>query len=151
MLCRRHSAGIAKRGAEMDLQYLKYYVAIISSRSINSAARKLDISRSSLMAALNSMENEIGEILTIRSQNGISPTEKGEKIYHDACQILGITQSWKKSKQQDNDIIHIKVDIAPMFEHTFFEGILNELSGLYPNLAFYTNVVSVTAKDFPIF
>lgn len=60
----------------MTINQLKYIIAISKVNSINEAAKKLYISQPSLTNALQSLENEVGFDIFIRSKSGISLTVK---------------------------------------------------------------------------
>ena len=49
----------------MNLNHLEYYVQIVKYGSITKAAKKIFISPSALIAALNSLEEELGYKLLI--------------------------------------------------------------------------------------
>lgn len=56
---------------------------------------KLFRSRSTLVAAMNNLEEEIGFKLLNRDVRGVSLTEHGIKVYHDAQNILNIIGAWQ--------------------------------------------------------
>ena len=77
----------------MRLEQLKYLVEIAKTNSMSIAAENLHIAQSSLSLSMKQLEEELKTVIFVRSKKGSFLTEKGEEIYHKACQILDITQS----------------------------------------------------------
>ena len=72
----------------MTINQLKYIIAISKVNSINEAAKKLYISQPSLTNALQSLENEVGFDIFIRSKSGISLTVKGAEFLGYAKSVV---------------------------------------------------------------
>lgn len=72
----------------MTINQLKYIIAISRVNSINEAAKKLYISQPSLTNALQSLENEVGFDIFIRSKSGISLTVKGAEFLGYAKSVV---------------------------------------------------------------
>ena len=61
----------------MKLDQMRYFLEIARCSSINKAAENLHLSQQNLNSSLNSLEEELGHKLCIRSHAGIRLTEKG--------------------------------------------------------------------------
>ena len=72
----------------MQLQQLRYVIAIAQSGSMNSVARKLFISQSSLSVAVKELESELGIRIFNRSSKGISLTSDGVEFLGYARQVV---------------------------------------------------------------
>lgn len=72
----------------MTINQLKYIIAISKVNSINEAAKKLYISQPNLTNALQSLENEVGFDIFIRSKSGISLTVKGAEFLGYAKSVV---------------------------------------------------------------
>lgn len=72
----------------MTINQLKYIIAVSKVNSINEAAKKLYISQPSLTNALQSLENEVGFDIFIRSKSGISLTVKGAEFLGYAKSVV---------------------------------------------------------------
>ena len=68
----------------MQLDYLKYIIAVKQYGSINKAAEKLYISQQYISKVLKTMEHESGKTLFVRSNHGVELTVDGEKVYQFA-------------------------------------------------------------------
>ncbi len=62
----------------MKLDQIRYFLEIARCSSINKAAENLHLSQQNLNSSLNSLEEELGHKLCVRSHAGIRLTEKGE-------------------------------------------------------------------------
>lgn len=72
----------------MQLQQLRYVIAIAEMGSMNSVARKLFISQSSLSVAVKELEGELGIRIFNRSSKGISLTSDGVEFLGYARQVV---------------------------------------------------------------
>lgn len=68
----------------MNLKDQQYMTALFFEGSLTKAARRLGISQSALSKWLFDLEQEIGQLLVVRSKNGVIFTEAGQ-IYLDGC------------------------------------------------------------------
>lgn len=68
----------------MNLKDQQYMTALFHEGSFTKAARRLNISQPALSKWLFDLEQEIGQLLVIRSKNGVFLTEAGQ-IYLDGC------------------------------------------------------------------
>lgn len=72
----------------MQLQQLRYVIAIAENGSMNSVARKLFISQSSLSVAVKELEGELGIRIFNRSSRGITLTSDGVEFLSYARQVV---------------------------------------------------------------
>ncbi len=72
----------------MTLQQLKYVIEVARSRSISKAAQNLFISQPSLSNALKELENELGIVMFIRTNKGITMTPEGVEFLGYARQVV---------------------------------------------------------------
>jgi len=71
----------------MKLHQLKYFIEVVSSGSINEAARRLYISQPTLSKAIRELEKEVGFTLFTRTSTGISLSQDGAEFLSYARQI----------------------------------------------------------------
>jgi len=72
----------------MELRQFKYFVAVVDSRSISSAAHHLHVVQSALSHQIANLEKELGTVLLLRGKNGVVPTEAGVLMYQYAQTVL---------------------------------------------------------------
>lgn len=71
----------------MTLQQLRYVIRVAQEGSVNLAAQKLFISQPSLSNAIADLEREMGIVIFVRSNRGVSLTEEGTKFLSYARQV----------------------------------------------------------------
>ena len=76
----------------MTLQQLKYAVKVAEKLSINEAAKELYISQPSLSNAIISLEKELQLTIFLRTNRGVTVTNKGREFLGYAQQVLMQTQ-----------------------------------------------------------
>lgn len=79
----------------MQLRYLEYFCAAVECKSLNRAARKLNVSPQALCAGVAALEKKLGYPLLDRSPSGVTPTSNGETVFHDALQFTEMVQKWQ--------------------------------------------------------
>ncbi|MFF5996442.1 LysR family transcriptional regulator [Lysinibacillus sp. KU-BSD001] len=67
---------------------LEYIIEVAKMKSINKAAKSLNVTQPTISQAIYQMEEEIGFPLFIRSKSGTYPSEKGKDIIKKAVEIL---------------------------------------------------------------
>ena len=72
----------------MNLQQLRYVIAIAEGGSINSVAKSHYISQSSLSVAMRDLESELGITIFNRSSKGITLTSEGVEFLGYARQVV---------------------------------------------------------------
>ncbi|WP_454887471.1 LysR family transcriptional regulator [Sphingomonas oryzagri] len=66
--------------AELDLNLLRTFDALMEHRSVTRAADRLGVSQSAVSHALARLRNVLDDILFIRTQNGLQPTVRAEEM-----------------------------------------------------------------------
>ena len=65
----------------MKTQQLQNFVEVIDSGSINKAAKKLYMTQPNVSRSIHSLEEEMGQVLLIRTNKGIQLTPAGQSLY----------------------------------------------------------------------
>ena len=93
----------------MHLRYLEYFCTAVECKSLNRAARKLDVSPQALCAGVAAFEKKLGYALLERSPNGVKPTKNGEIVFHDAMKVSEVVQKWRSLTPADQrDMVTVK-------------------------------------------
>ena len=72
----------------MDLRQLRYFAQIVESGSLSKASRTLYVAQPALSQQISKLESELGCLLLLRSPTGVTPTEHGHALYHQARFML---------------------------------------------------------------
>ena len=72
----------------MNLQQLKYVIAVAETKSITKAAGKMYISQPSLSNAIKDLETETGITLFMRSRSGVTLTKEGMEFLGYVRQVM---------------------------------------------------------------
>ena len=67
---------------------IRQFIAVVESKSINSASQRLNVSQPSVSKTLQNLEYELGVQLFERSIRGVNLTPEGEILYERALKLL---------------------------------------------------------------
>ncbi|MEZ4452908.1 MAG: LysR family transcriptional regulator [Nannocystaceae bacterium] len=88
----------------MELTQLRALIAVIDAGSLLTASRALRISRSTMSARIDELEESLGRPLLVRTHRGIHPTEFGRRFADDARGLLrdadALTSAARRSDQE---------------------------------------------------
>lgn len=132
----------------MNIAHLYYFSEIVKYRSINKAANNLFMTPSTLLSALNSLENELGYKLVNRSRQGVSPTIEGEAFFNDIQLILTMQERWKNVTHIDNRTkIQLPLGAIPAIYHSVLPQIIGDFASLYPHISIITREADILLLD----
>jgi LysR family hydrogen peroxide-inducible transcriptional activator len=72
----------------MELQQLRYFVAIAEERSFSRAAERMRVAQPSLSQQIQKLENQVGHLLFDRLPRGVTLTEAGRQLLPFARKVL---------------------------------------------------------------
>ncbi|EDW2934542.1 tricarballylate utilization LysR family transcriptional regulator TcuR [Salmonella enterica] len=97
----------------MELRQLRYFVRIIETGSMGSAAQDLDIGVSALSQQMSRLENELAIRLLQRTSRGITPTNAGLAFYSQAQLALRHADDAILAAREARLSGHVSVGMAP--------------------------------------
>lgn len=74
----------------MELRHIRYFLAVAEERNLTKAAEKLLIAQPPLSRQIRDLEEELGEQLFLRKNNGVVLTEAGVRFKQYALQIAAL-------------------------------------------------------------
>ncbi|MGR6838612.1 LysR family transcriptional regulator [Aliivibrio wodanis] len=119
----------------MKTSQIEMFLYTVETGSIAEAARKLQKSRTTVSAALNTLEDELGVSLLSRTGNRITPTEIGASIANDCQRMLLISNDITSKCSQYNAGIAstIRVVRDDALPESIWREILARMSRKFPN------------------
>ncbi|MGE6256489.1 cidABC operon transcriptional activator CidR [Heyndrickxia sporothermodurans] len=120
----------------MDIQHLKYFVAVATEGNFTKAAQKLYVSQPTISKMVKSIEDELGVILFDRTGKQAKLTDAGEIILVQAQNII---KSFENLSLELDDLMSLKtgsiqIGLPPMVGARFFPKIIQEFHKEYPNI-----------------
>lgn len=97
----------------MELRQLRYFVRIIETGSMGSAAQDLDIGVSALSQLMSRLENELAIRLLQRTSRGVTPTNAGLAFYSQAQLALRHADDAILAAREARLSGHVSVGMAP--------------------------------------
>ncbi|ENM9048238.1 tricarballylate utilization LysR family transcriptional regulator TcuR [Salmonella enterica subsp. enterica serovar Infantis] len=97
----------------MELRQLRYFVRIIETGSMGSAAQDLDIGVSALSQQMSRLENELAIRLLQRTSRGVTPTNAGLAFYSQAQLGLRHADDAILAAREARLSGHVSVGMAP--------------------------------------
>ncbi|ELC1726051.1 tricarballylate utilization LysR family transcriptional regulator TcuR [Salmonella enterica] len=97
----------------MELRQLRYFVRIIETGSMGSAAQDLDIGVSALSQQMSRLENELTIRLLQRTSRGVTPTNAGLAFYSQAQLALRHADDAILAAREARLSGHVSVGMAP--------------------------------------
>ncbi len=91
----------------MELRQLEYFVTSVEEKSFYKASEKLYVSQPAISKAIARLESDLSEALFLRTNKGLQLTQKGEKVYHYAKNILHQVEIMKVDESTNKDRLRI--------------------------------------------
>ncbi len=120
----------------MDLRQLHYFTVIVESGSMAKASRQLYIAQPSLSQQVAKLEDEVGKQLLNRSSKGVTPTENGLALYHQARFILRQVDQALTIARRDSAEVHGMTSLGLPATTVMAMGVplVRRLRERYPNI-----------------
>ncbi|EHI69529.1 LysR family transcriptional regulator [Streptococcus ictaluri] len=113
----------------MNIQQLRYVVAIANNGTFREAASKLFVSQPSLSVSIKDLESELGFQIFTRTTTGTVLTSQGLTFYEKALEVVKTFDSFEKEfSQSDRD--HNEFSIASQ-HYDFLPPLITEFSQKY--------------------
>ena len=125
----------------MQTDYLRYFIDVATLGSMNAAAKKNYMSPQGLSRSISALESELGCELFQRDSNKVTLTPYGERLLHDAYQLLEDEKQLRRSviELQAESLQKRKIQFTCYCSPIFFDTpLLFPASGL--NTAIYGKV-----------
>lgn len=127
----------------LKLSTLNHFVAVATEKSFTKAADKLFVSQPTLSRQIQELEAELGVMLFIRKSHSVILSNKGEKFFAEATDILKrvqrLSHMFDDEKVSDLQPAILKIGYLPNFNMGKMYEILRRFGKNYPNVQFIMN------------
>ncbi len=120
----------------MDMQHLKYYVAVVESRNFTKAAEKLQVTQPILTRTVKQIEEELHVKLIDRTSKRFFLTDAGELFYKQSKEMIArFSELYRNIDDvKSGNSGNVRVSIPGVLLDTYFPQLLMNFHRLYPNI-----------------
>lgn len=120
----------------MDIQQLKYFVAIVECESFTKAADTLFVSQPMLSKTVRQLETELEATLIVRNSRCFSLTDAGTQFYKEAKSLLSHFQDLRRSVDDVKSGLsgHVRISLSGVLLDTYFPKLLLSFHRQYPHV-----------------
>lgn len=119
----------------MNVQHIRYFIAACQYKNISRAAEKINISQSSISAAIKKLEKQYGVPLIKRQKNGFELTEEGKTFF---ALVEKLSEHIEQIENIMTDVANkhrsIRLGIPPMAGSILLPTVLSRFSSAYPEI-----------------
>jgi LysR family nitrogen assimilation transcriptional regulator len=120
----------------VDLKKLRYFVKVVDAAGFRSASEMLNVAQPALTRQIQALESEVGTVLLVRSQAGVTPTAEGKIIHREACEILarveGLGGLLSSSRGDVAGDVHLGLPSA--FVDLYLANIVQRVKTIHPKI-----------------
>jgi DNA-binding transcriptional LysR family regulator len=129
----------------IDVRRMRHVLAVADHGTFGRAATALGLSQPALSRSIQSVENEMGARLFVRSGGGVEPTDTGHLVLARMRQIVTLTEDLDHDLVSDQDLRsgHVHVGAGPYPAHPMMSAALARFVATYPRIA-----VRVIVREF---
>jgi LysR family hydrogen peroxide-inducible transcriptional activator len=122
----------------MELQQLRYLVAVADSHHFTAAAKLCHATQPTLSHQIRKLEEEVGEPLLQRRKKGAQLTPLGERVYRHAQEILRNVEAVQVAASAFSRRVQgvLKIGVIPTIAPYFFPRLLRLSQKRYPGISF---------------
>lgn len=119
----------------MNLKQLEAFICVAETKSFSRAAKKLYLTQPTVSSHVNSLEQELGVRLLIRTTRDVLLSPEGERLYQRARAMLQIEQEIRGEFRSREDMVKKKVIVgaSTVPGQYILPGILSLFSCKYPD------------------
>lgn len=120
-----------------NLKHLYYLTVLYKEQHFARAADKCSVSQSTLSAAIQNLEDSLGQQLLEREHKTFVFTHFGEALVEKSKELLSQTQEWMAFAQSSGDWQSgsVKIGVIPTIAPFLFEPLINTMQAQLPKLS----------------
>ncbi len=118
----------------MELRQLQYFVRVVELGSMGRAAQDLGIVQSAMSQQISRLEGELATRLLCRTTRGVTPTEAGLALFHEAQLVLRHAEQAKRAAHQARLTGSVSVGLAPTTAAILGLPLMRAMRDRYPDV-----------------
>lgn len=120
----------------MEMQQLRYVVAVARTGNFSRAAGQCHVSQPSLSQQIQKLEDELGERLFDRMKREAKPTPHGEAFLRRAVRILEEADAAKREAADARDLLRgtVTVGVLPTIAPYLLPDVMVQFTGKFPGV-----------------
>jgi LysR family hydrogen peroxide-inducible transcriptional activator len=120
----------------MEMQQLRYVVAVARAGNFSRAAEHCHVSQPSLSQQVQKLEDELGERLFDRMRREVKATAHGEAFLRHAVRILEEVDAAKREAADARDLLRgtVAVGVLPTIAPYLLPGVMAVFTGAFPGV-----------------
>ncbi len=120
----------------MDLRKLRYFVKVVDAAGFRSASEMLNVAQPALTRQIQALEGELGSILLVRSQGGVTPTAAGKVLYRETCEILARIDGLRALLAPPHGDVagDVHLGLPSAFVDLYFANIVERVKTIHPRI-----------------
>ena len=122
-----------------SVKQIRYICAVADYRHFSKAAEACFVTQSTLSAAIQDLESQLGVVIFERSKRSVLITPSGEKLLDQARKILGEIEDFVSLAKTSQDLLtgDIRLGVIPTIGPFMLPTLLKQLRDSYPKLGLY--------------
>ena len=122
-----------------SVKQLKYLCAVADHRHFSKAAAACHVTQSTLSAAIQELEHQLGVVIFERNRKNVLITPLGEKLLHQARLILGDVEDFVSLAKSHEEALasEIRLGVIPTIGPFLLPHLLRDLRKQFPKLKLY--------------
>lgn len=120
----------------VEFRQIQYFVCLYEEGSVTRAARRLNIVQPALSMQIAKLEEETGQLLFVRSPQGMQPTTEGRQMYRAFLPVLGdFERAREHVMRKDSELTgHVRVGMIATIAQGILVDALLEFSADHPQV-----------------
>ncbi|MEM9187023.1 MAG: LysR family transcriptional regulator [Planctomycetota bacterium] len=116
----------------MELDQLRYFLAVAERGSFTRAAEALGVSQPALSRSVMRLEEELGQPVFERKTRSVALTDAGLLLQSRAAEVLAIIEDTKAEITDDGQRGRVRVGAIPTIAPYFLPGVLSDFAQRFP-------------------
>jgi DNA-binding transcriptional LysR family regulator len=120
----------------MELRHLRYFVAVVESKGIREAARRLHVAQSAISQTLLNLEDEIAIKLFTRAGRSMQLTSQGEVFYRETIRTLAQSEFAIEAARRASrgEVGKISIGFSGAATYSFLPWLVQTFKSKYPGV-----------------